>query len=195
MAADIRIAVIIGSTRDNRYGEKPARWIEQIAAARGDMQVEIVDLRDFDLPFFNEVASNMWVPAQNPEAGRWQKTVDGFDGYIFVTPEYNRSITGVLKNALDYAYPEWNRKAAACVGYGVTGASRAIEHLRLIAVELQMAPTRTGVHLQGADFIAAMKGEKRVEDFEYLRPGVDSMLDELVWWTRTLKAGRQPSAA
>ncbi|MBB4638714.1 NADPH-dependent FMN reductase [Longimicrobium terrae] len=195
MAADIRIAIIPGSTRDTRFGDKPTRWIQEIAAARGNMEVELVDLRDFDMPFFNEIASNMWVPTQNPEAVRWQKTVAQFDGYIFVTPEYNRSITGVLKNALDYAYPEWNRKAAACVGYGPTGATRAVEHLRLIAVELQMAPTRTGVHIQGADFMAALKGEKRVEELEYLRPNIDSILDELVWWTRTLKAGRDTAAA
>jgi NAD(P)H-dependent FMN reductase len=188
-----KIAIIIGSTRDNRFGEKPARWIYEAAAARGDIEVELVDLRDYDLPFFNEVASNLWVPSQNPEAVRWQKKVGEFDGYVFVTAEYNRSIPAVLKNALDQAYREWNRKPAACVGYGTVGAARAIEHLRLIAVELQMAPTRTGVHLQGADFYAVHRGEKELGALEHLKPNVQQMLDELVWWTHALKDAREAS--
>jgi NAD(P)H-dependent FMN reductase len=187
----MKIAIIIGSTRDNRFGEKPARWIYEAAAARGDIEVELVDLRDYDLPFFNELSSNLWMPSRNPEAVRWQKKVGEFDGYIFVTPEYNRSITAVLKNALDQAYNEWNRKPAACVGYGVVGASRAVEHLRLIAIELQMAPTRTGVHLQGADFMAVHQGKKSLEELEYLKPNVQAMLDELVWWTGALEAARE----
>lgn len=186
----LKIAIIIGTTRDNRFGEKPARWIHDAAAARDDLEVELIDLRDFDLPFFNELSSNLWMPSQNPEAIRWQKKIGEFDGYIFVTAEYNRSISGVLKNALDQAYNEWNRKPAACVGYGVVGAARAVEHLRLIAVELQMAPTRTGVHLQGADFMAVHQGQKELDELDYLKPNVQQMLDELVWWTEALKAPR-----
>ena len=91
-----RIAVVIGSTRDTRFGEKPARWIYEIAAARDDMEVELVDLRDFELPFFNEVASNAWVPTRDPEGVRWQRTVAEFDGFVFVTPEYNRSVPASL---------------------------------------------------------------------------------------------------
>src|SRR3954452_11216057 len=96
-----RIAVIIGSTRDTRFAEKPARWIYDLATKRGDWDVEMLDLRDFDLPLFNERASNAWVPTQDPNAVRWQQALASFDGYIFVTAEYNRSITGALKNALD----------------------------------------------------------------------------------------------
>jgi NAD(P)H-dependent FMN reductase len=101
-----RIAIIISTTRDNRFGDKPARWIHEAVSARTDLEAEIVDLRDFDLPFFNEVASSLWVPSQSPEALRWQAHVASFDGYIFVTAEYNRSIPAALKNALDYAYNE-----------------------------------------------------------------------------------------
>src|SRR5690554_7282833 len=121
-----KIAVIIGTTRGNRLGERVARWIHDVAAARPDLEVELVDLRDYDLPFFDEVASNLWLPSENAEAVRWQKKVAEFDGYIFVTPEYNRSIPGVLKNALDQAYREWNRKPAASVGYGPVGGARAV---------------------------------------------------------------------
>ena len=186
-----RIGVIIGTTRDTRFGDKPARWIADAAQARGDADVEIVDLRDYDLPHFNEVASNLWRPSENPEAVRWQRKVGEFDAYVFVTAEYNRSIPGALKDALDYAYNEWNRKPAACVGYGVVGAARAVEHLRNICVELQMAPTRTGVHVQGADFLAVHQGKATLESLEYLKPNVAAMLDELLWWTHALKAARE----
>ena len=150
-----RIAIILSTTRATRFADIPARWLLDHAAARGDMDVELLDLRDYPMPFFDEAASNAWVPSQDEIAQAWQRKVAGYDGYIFVTAEYNRSIPAVLKNALDYAYPEWNRKPAAFFGYGSVGGARAVEQLRLICVELQMAPTRNGVHLQGADFLAA----------------------------------------
>jgi len=151
------IAVIISTTRAGRFGDKPATWIFDLASARKDLRVELVDLRDYPMPFFDEPASNAWVPSKNEVAQRWQRKVAEFDGYIFVTSEYNRGVPGVFKNALDYAYTEWNRKTAACVGYGSVGAARAIEQLRLTCIELQLAPIRTGVHIQGADFFAALR--------------------------------------
>lgn len=188
-----KIAIIISSTRQTRFGEKPAQWIYDIAAQRSDIDVEILDLRDYPMPFFDEVASNAWVPSTNEVAQLWQKKVAEFDSYIFITAEYNRSIPAVLKNALDYAYPEWNRKAAAFVGYGSVGGARAVEHLRLICVELQMAPTRTGVHIQGGDFMAVWQQGKSLTDLPYLQPNAATMLEELVWWTKALKAARQPA--
>jgi NAD(P)H-dependent FMN reductase len=189
-----KIAVIIGSTRATRFGDKAARWIHDIASQRNDMTVEILDLRDYPMPFFDEVASNAWVPSQNQVAQRWQKKVAQFDGYIFVTAEYNRGIPAVLKNALDSAYLEWNRKPAAVVGYGSVGAARAAEQLRLIAIELQMAPARTGVHIRGADFMAVWKNGKEIAELPYLRQNATDMLDQLVWWTKALKTAReQPS--
>lgn len=192
--AKVKIAVIVGSTRAARVGHKPAEWIADIASQRDDMIVEVLDLREYPLPFFDEVASNAWAPSQNEVAQRWQRKVAEFDGYIFVSAEYNRGVPAVLKNALDYAYPEWNKKPAAFVGYGSVGAARAIEQLRLIAIELQMAPTRTGVHLQGADFMAVWKGEKDIAELSYLRQNASDMLDQLVWWTHALKAAREQPA-
>jgi NAD(P)H-dependent FMN reductase len=188
-----RIAIIIGTTRATRFGEKPAKWIHGIAAARSDMSVELIDLRDYPMPFFDEVASNMWAPSKNEVAQRWQKKVAEFDGYIFVTAEYNRGVPAVLKNALDYAYPEWIRKPAAYVGYGSVGAARSIEHLRLICVELQMAPTRTGVHIQGGDFMAVWQGGKDIKELAYLEKNSKDMLDELHWWASALMAARSPA--
>ena len=185
-----KIAIIISTTRAARFGEKPAKWIHDIAAARGDMSVELIDLRHYPMPFFDEVASNMWAPSKNEVAQRWQKKVAEFDGYIFVTAEYNRGVPAVLKNALDYAYPEWNRKPAAYVGYGSVGAARSIEHLRLICVELQMAPTRTGVHIQGADFMAVWQQGKDIKELSYLEQNSKAMLDELHWWASALMVAR-----
>jgi NAD(P)H-dependent FMN reductase len=189
-----KIAIILSTTRAARFGHKAGQWIYDIAKERADMEVEMLDLRDYPLPFFDEVATNAWVPTQNAQGVRWQSKVAQYDGYIFVSAEYNHGVPAVLKNALDYAYKEWNRKAAAFVGYGGVGAARAIEHLRLISVELQMAPTRSGVHLQGGDFMAAFREGKPISEFTYLRPTADAMLDELVWWTNALKAAREATA-
>jgi NAD(P)H-dependent FMN reductase len=185
-----KIAVIIGTTRAARFGDKPAKWIHGIAAARGDMSVELIDLREYPMPFFDELASNAWLPSKNEVAQRWQKKVAEFDGYIFVTAEYNRSMPAVLKNALDYAFPEWNHKAAAYVGYGSVGAARSIEHLRLTCVELQMVPTRHGVHIQGADFMAVYQQGKDIKELTYLAPNAKNMLDELYWWTSASMVAR-----
>jgi NAD(P)H-dependent FMN reductase len=191
-----KIAIILGTTRATRFADKPAKWIHDIATQRTDLVTEIVDLRDFPMPFFDEVASNAWVPSKNEVAQRWQKKVAEFDGYIFVSAEYNRGVPAVLKNAMDYAYPEWNRKAAAYVGYGSVGGARSVEQLRLISIELQMAPTRTGVHIQGADFMAALKEGKNLKDIPHLQQNATDMLDQLVWWTNALRAARErPSLA
>jgi NAD(P)H-dependent FMN reductase len=185
-----RIAIIIGTTRTTRFGERAAKWIHGIAAERTDMSVELIDLRDYPMPFFDEVASNMWAPSKNEVAQRWQRKVAELDGYVFVTAEYNRGVPAVLKNALDYAYPEWNRKPAAYVGYGSVGAARSIEQLRLICVELQMAPTRTGVHIQGGDFMAVWQQGKDIKELKYLEKNSKDMLDELHWWASALMVAR-----
>ena len=189
-----KIAVVIGSTRENRFGDKPAKWIAAIAKERGDLEVEVVDLRDFPLPFFEEVGSSLYVPSQNEVAQRWQKKVASYDGFIFTAAEYNRGPTAVLKNALDYAYTEWNRKPASFVGYGGVGGARAIEQLRLHAVELQMAPTRNAVHVTWGDFIQIMQQGKKLEEFEHLNQAATTMLDELAWWAKVLKAARENDA-
>ncbi|MDW9428484.1 FMN reductase [Sinorhizobium meliloti] len=188
-----KIAIIIGSTRPTRFADKPAQWILKQAQTREDIEVELIDLRDHPLPFFDEVASNAWVPSQNPEAVRWQETVGRYDGYIFVVAEYNHSLTGVLKNALDQAYKEWIRKPFTAIAYGSMGGSRALEHLRGIAVELQMVSTHAAVHIGGVDFfaVAPMGGNKPIEEIEAnLLPSTKIALDELVWWAKATMAAK-----
>ena len=172
--------------------EDLAKWLKQ-AQARGDMEVELVDLRDFVLPFFDEKASNRWMPSQNPEAVRWQQTIGRFDGFIFVAAEYSHSITGALKNGLDEAYNEWGHKPFTAIGYGGVGAARAVEHLRLIAIELQMVSTRTAVHIGGSDFAAVHPafGNKPMAEIEaHLLPSTKTALDELAWWAKATMAAK-----
>lgn len=187
----LKIAIVLGSTRTVRFADKPAEWIAEIARQHPDIDVEIIDLREFPLPFFEEVASSLWTPSQNEAAQRWQKTVAGFDGFIFTAAEYTHGPTAVLKNALDYAYTEWNKKPAGFVGYGGVGAARAIEQLRLHAVELQMAPVRSAVHIAWADYLAAKEGGKTLGDFEHLNQAGQALVSDVVWWATALKAARE----
>lgn len=189
-----KIGIVIGSTREHRFADKPAQWIADLAKARGDLDVEIVDLRDFPLPFFDEVASSHWVPSKNEVAQKWQKKVAELDGFIFTAAEYNRGPTGVLKNALDYAYDEWNNKVAAFVGYGGVGGARAVEQLRLHAVELQMAPIRNGVHIVWADYAAIKDGAKTFEELPHLVAAGNALLDQFAWWVKALNKARDADA-
>lgn len=192
--ANPKIAIIVSSTRPTRFADVPTAWIKAQAEARGDMDVEVVDLRDYPLPFFDEVASNAWAPSQNPVAQKWQKKVGEFDGYIFVLAEYNRSITGALKNALDQAYVEWARKPFGAIGYGSMGAANALGHLQNIGVELQMVPTRNNVRIGGSDFFkvhSGFGGSGNLADIEgAIAPAAKAMLDDVVWWAKATKAAR-----
>ncbi|MFN4160057.1 MAG: NADPH-dependent FMN reductase [Gemmobacter sp.] len=193
MAQKPRIALIIGSTRPTRFADKPAQWMLKQAQSRDDMEVEVVDLRDHPLPLFDEKASNAWMPSEGEAARKWQETLAKFDGYIFVVAEYNRSITGVLKNALDQAYVEWTRKPFTAIAYGALGGARAMEHLRLIGVELQMVPTRSAVHIGGGDFfkVSPLGADAPIEEIEgNLLPSVKAALDDLVWWARATMAAK-----
>lgn len=195
----LKIAIIISSTRPTRFGELPAKWILEKANARPEIDAEIVDIRDYDLPFFDEMASNLWMPSANQNAVKWQNKISEFDGYIFVTAEYNRSITGALKNALDQAYVNWNKKPFGIVSYGSVGGTRAAEHLRTIGVELQMVSTRSAVHIGGADFMSVhpgFGGTKTLSDIEgSIGQSAKDTLDQLIWWGNATKAAREEDAA
>ena len=136
------------------------------------------------------------MPASHPEVVRWQNKLKEFDGYIFVTAEYNRSVPGALKNAIDQAYTPFLKKAAAFIGYGSVGGARAVEHLRNIVVELQAAPVRQGIHIGGSDFIPVMMGQKTWADIKgNFDAYVPDLLDNLVWWTNATKTAREADAA
>jgi NAD(P)H-dependent FMN reductase len=118
-----RLAIVIGSVRPNRFADHPAQWITEIARKRGDFEVELIDLKDYPMPLFDEKASPAYAPSESDVARRWQKKMAEFDAYVFTAAEYNRGPTAVLKNALDYAYKEWNQKPVSFVGYGGVGGA------------------------------------------------------------------------
>ncbi len=185
-----KIAIIIGTTRQGRFGDKPAQWLLNIARARGDADYEIVDLRDHPLPFFDEPRSPMMVPPAHPEALAWGRRLAQFDGFVIIAAEYNHGYSAVLKNALDYAYAEFVRKPVAFVAYGNAGGARAVEQLRLVCVELQMAPVRAAVHVGMTEFVGMLMQGKTFADYPYLDETATRMLDDLAWWTDALKAAR-----
>jgi NAD(P)H-dependent FMN reductase len=186
-----KLAVVIGSLRPNRFADHPAQWIAAAARQRGDFDVEVIDLKDYPMPLFGEEASPAWAPSKNEAARRWQQKVANFDAYIFTAAEYNHGPAPVLKNALDYAYKEWINKPVAFVGYGGVGGARAVEHLRLNAIELQMAPIRTAVHILFPDYLAVVKEGKKLADLPHLNQTAKDMLDQLAWWTGALKVARE----
>jgi NAD(P)H-dependent FMN reductase len=186
-----RLGVIVGSTREGRFSERPARWIADLAQASFD--VELLDLRDYPLPFFDEARAPMMSPPTHPVARAWGARLATCDAFVATVAEYNRGPTAVLKNAIDYAYAEWMRKPIGFVGYGGVGATRAVEQLRLIAIEMQMAPIRTGVHLVGGDFFSIMQGKSTLEDLPHLERTAREMIAQLRWWADALKAARDTS--
>jgi NAD(P)H-dependent FMN reductase len=195
VTAKPKIGIILSTTRPNRFADKAAQWLMSLTNSRDDAAFELVDLRDYPMPFFEEPASPLYAPPKNEAAQRWGKKITELDGFIFVTAEYNHGMPAVLKNALDYAYAEYNRKPAAFVGYGGVGGARSVEQLRLVLAELQVATLRHAVHVGGSEFIGMFLQGKTFADFPYLNDTVKPMLDDLVWWANTLKAGRERTKA
>lgn len=183
-----KIGVILGSTREGRFGEKPANWVLELGKQRPELEFELVDLRDFPLPFFGEQGSPVHVgPAD--EASAWRKKLAGLDGFVVIAAEYNHAPTAVLKNALDHARAEWVRKPIAYVGYGGVGAARAIEHLRMVSIEQQMAPVKSAVHILWPDYMAAMNGAS-LSSMDHLNQAGTAMLADISWWAIALKTAR-----
>jgi NAD(P)H-dependent FMN reductase len=198
----LRLQVIIGTTRQNRFSEKVAWWIFEEVKKQEGIEVELLDLRDYPLPFFNEPVSPaifevMKHEYSNEVARAWTQKVAEADGYIIVTGEYNHGYPAVLKNALDYVFKEWNHKAVGFVSYGNAGGARAVEQLRQVVVELQMVPIRNAIHIPVEVYMAVMNEKVPVntELFKPLRVGrvdrVEVFLNDLVWNARSLKTARE----
>ncbi|HEY0323479.1 MAG TPA: NAD(P)H-dependent oxidoreductase [Pyrinomonadaceae bacterium] len=183
----IRIAIILGSTRPSRNGEAVARWVYEIAQQREDAEFELIDIKDFNLPLLDEPVPPSLGQYTKEHTKAWAK-IDSFDAYVFVTPEYNHGTSGALKNAIDFLYKEWNNKAAGFVGYGSALGARAVEHLRLVMGELQVADVRAQVGLSlFTDF----------ENFSVFKPAahqeksVNAMFDQVIAWGGALKSLRK----
>jgi NAD(P)H-dependent FMN reductase len=188
----LNIKLIVGSTRENRFSEKPSEWMYALAKARADIELELLDLRDYPLPFFEEALPPGFAKDNysNPQILRWREKVREADGFIICSPEYNHGYPAVLKNALDTVYHAWSRKAVAFVSWGGAGGARGVEQLRLVAIELDMAPTRFAVHIPNPWFI---KDVAEI-DTEPNRQAAAALLDNLVWWAGALRAARGGSA-
>jgi NAD(P)H-dependent FMN reductase len=186
-----KIAIILGSTRPGRNGEAVARWVLENASRRADAEFELVDLLDYNLPHLDEAVPPAFGQYAQPHTRAWADKIAEFDGYVFVTPEYNHSTSGALKNAIDFLHAEWGNKAAGFVSYGSSGGTRAVEHLRLIMAELQVATVRTQVALGlMTDFVNFR--EFRPQPFQL--QSLDGMLDQLVAWSGALAPLRAPAA-
>jgi NAD(P)H-dependent FMN reductase len=190
----INIKVIAGSTREGRFSDKAAAWIAEEIKKEEGVAVEVLDLRDYEMPFFNEPVSPAFKqePYKNEVVARFTKKIAEGDAFVIVTPEYNHGTSAVLKNALDWVYEEWNNKPVAFVSYGSVGGARAVEQLRLVAIELQMAPIRNAVHIPGEQYFPALFGKTDIKDlFAGQTQKAKAMIDQLLWWARALKRSRE----
>ena len=182
-----KIAIILGSTRPGRNGEAVAEWVYGIAKQRADAEFELVDIADYGLPLLDEPVPPSQGKYSTEHTKRWAAKIAEFDGYIFVTPEYNHSTSGALKNAIDFLYAEWNNKAAGFVSYGSAGGTRAVEHLRLVIAELQIADVRAQASLSLFDYF---------ENFSTFKPGarkeqsVTDVIDQLLPWAEAMRGVR-----
>jgi NAD(P)H-dependent FMN reductase len=184
-----RIGIIIGSTRPGRNGEAVAQWAFELASKRSDAQFELVDLADFSLPLLDEGMPPAMGQYSQPHTKAWSSKISSFDGFVFVTPEYNRSTSGALKNAIDFLYQEWTNKAAGFIGYGSNGGTRAVESLRLIMGELQVADVRNQVAL---GLMTDFTNYRSFTPQAYQEASLTAMLDQVVAWSaalRPLRAG------
>jgi NAD(P)H-dependent FMN reductase len=189
----LKLALIIGSTRPNRFADIPAKWIADAAAKRSDFTLDILDLRDQNLPFYEEPVPALYTGGafSAPSAEAWRNKLAQYDGFIVTAAEYNHGPTAVLKNAFDSAAFEWRRKAIAFIGYGGVGGARAIEHLRGVAAELHMASIKAEVNISMEPFLGILQQGKTLDDYGYLVASRDTLFDELVWWANALKAARE----
>ncbi len=196
--ATVALKVILGTTRQGRFGDKPAHWICEEAKHRPGVDVELLDLRDYPMPFFDLPTSPAWGKGTyaHEVVQRWADRIAEGDVFVMVSPEYNHGYTAVLKNAIDHLYPEWANKPVGFVSYGGTGGARAVEQLRQVAIELQMWPIRSAIHLPVDVYLAVMKEPvpANPELFEPLKKGrinvVERFLNELLWAARALKQAR-----
>ena len=191
----LKIKIILGSTRQNRFSDKPGAWILAEVKKKEGVDAEMLDLRDYPLPFFNEPMSPAMIKNgeyPNEIARKWALKIREADAFIMVAPEYNHGTSAVLKNALDYIYAEWNNKPVGFVSYGGVSGARAVEQLRLVAIELQMAPIRNAVHIAGGPWnLLDENGILKESAFAPFQKSAEGMLDQLLWWAKALKAARK----
>jgi NAD(P)H-dependent FMN reductase len=191
------LSVIVGTTREARFSEKPAHWILEHLKKRQDVDARLLDLRDFPMPFFDQPLTPAMPgrPAfENEAVQRWTAAIGASDGYVITTAEYNYGSAAVLKNAIDWVYPEWRRKPVSFISWGSAAGTRSVQQLRETAIELQLAPIRSSVHIPVSTLMAHYQGGDVATGLAELDGPANAMIDDLLWWTNTLKAGRANEA-
>jgi NAD(P)H-dependent FMN reductase len=183
----LRIGIIMGSTRPGRNTEAVAKWVHGIAKKRNDAEFELIDLNDFKLPLLDEPVTPMMHQYSKPHTKKWAEKIGSLDGFVFVMPEYNHSISGALKNAMDYLFQEWNNKAAGFVSFGSAGGVRAVEHMRQVLGELMVADIRENVQLS---LFADFENFSKFKPAERHEASVNNMLEQLIPWVEAMKSVR-----
>jgi NAD(P)H-dependent FMN reductase len=187
----LNIGIILGSTRPNRNGEAVAKWVQNQVRERRDANYELIDIKDFNLPLLDEPIPPSQGKYSQPHTKRWAEKIGSLDAFIFVTPEYNHSTSGALKNAIDFLYREWNNKAAGFVSYGSAGGARAVECLRLIMAELQIADVRAQVMFS---LITDFKNFSEFAPDPRHEKELDALLKQLLAWGEAMKNVREAAA-
>ncbi|MDH6182232.1 NAD(P)H-dependent FMN reductase [Microbacteriaceae bacterium SG_E_30_P1] len=191
--SELKIGIILGSTRPGRRGEQVANWVLEQASKRDDVTYELIDIADFNLPHLDEEVPASQGLYANGHTKAWANTIASYDGFVMVTPEYNHSTSGALKNAIDFIYAEWNNKAVGFVSYGAAASgARAVEHLRLIAGELQLADVRQQV---GISLLTDFEAYTTMKAIPHHEAPLATMLDQLEAWSGALREVRVGSAA
>lgn len=188
-----KIAVVVSSTRQGRFADKVLGWLLPQLEAKTAFEVDVIDLRDHPLPFFDAgPPAYTDRPYADEESERLAQRLDEADGVLFLVAEYNHGYTGVLKNAMDHTFSEWNHKPAAFIGWGGVGGARAIEQLRNVVVEFEMAPLRHAVHIL-PDVLGPARNAEGAELaplFQPLQSKLEALFEDLAWWTSALSAAR-----
>jgi NAD(P)H-dependent FMN reductase len=189
----LNIKVIVGSTREGRFSEKILPWLKSELDKTENISYEILDLRDWNIPFLNDPISPVYVSDGNYPSEivrNFSKKIKETDAFLIIAPEYNHGYTAVLKNAIDSVYAEWNKKAVGFVSYGSVGGGRVVEQLRQVAIELQMAPIRNSVHIQAPWFLLDESGKLKAEALDGYNQSLTNTLEQLKWWGNALKEAR-----
>jgi NAD(P)H-dependent FMN reductase len=186
----LKLKIIVGSTRPSRFSEKTLPWIHSTLKNHPEFQTEVLDLRDYSLPYFDQPVgpSNLpsGTPYANPTIQAWADKINEADAFLVITPEYNRGYSAVLKNALDVIYHEWANKPIGFISYGSVGGSRAVEQLRTVAIELQMAPIRNSVHIQAPWFLMDEQGNLKDGSLDSYTKSLSATLNNLESWGKAL---------
>lgn len=188
----LHVKIILASVREGRFGDKPAAWIYDLAKNHTEFSVELLDLKDYPLPMFAEAVSPAFVKDAyaSPEVNRWAEKIAEADAFIVVTPEYNHGYPSSLKNNIDHLYKEWNNKPICFVAYGSMGGARAVQQLKEVSIELQMAPMRNAVHILSPWFLTEPDGTLKPGALDTYVQSAEHMLTQLTWWANALNTAR-----